>query len=298
MDLLALCRPQFALFGGMLNISGIALAVHLGYAVDVYTALVVFAATASLQLGVVILSEYSDYVEARRNVASTFFAIDSGLIATGKVAPEQARATGAAFVSVAAAITAILAFVVEVPSEATAILVLTIVLSLAYSVRPVRIARYWVGDIAVASVVGFMLPAAAFAAQAGWSDNILWVSGPCFIQMLALLIMIDFTDAEVAAASNRRNLVVVVGREKAWWLATGVVLIGLVASLATYPLGNHLITSAAMAMAFAEEAVFMQIFRTRGRTQKGHAWLSGLGAAFMTVLVASIVLTLMTLETL
>ncbi|MCU0860470.1 MAG: UbiA family prenyltransferase, partial [Thermoplasmata archaeon] len=260
--------------------------------------LLVFAATASLQLGVVILSEYSDYVEARRNVASTFFAINSGLIATGKVAPEQARATGAAFVAVSAAVVAMLALVVEVPMEATAILALTMALSLAYSVRPVRIARYWAGDISVAFVVGFMLPAAAFAAHAELSHEILWISVPCFIQMVALLIMIDFTDAELAAASNRRNLVVVFGRERAWWLATGAVLTGLVASLATYPLGNHYITSAAMAMAFAEEVVFMQIFRTRGRTQKGYAWLSGLGAAFMIVLMVSIVLTLMTVNTL
>ncbi len=282
----------------MLNISGIALAIHLEYAVDVYTALVVFTATASLQLGVVILSEYSDYVEAGRNVASTFFAINSGLIATGKVSADQARATGAAFVAVSAVLMVILALVVEVPVEATAILGFTMALSLAYSVRPVRIARYWAGDISVAAVVGFMLPAVAFAAQVGWSDEILWISVPCFIQMVALLIMIDFTDVELAAASNRRNIVVVFGREKAWWLATGLVLAGLVASLATYPLGNHLITSAAMAMAFAEEAVFMQIFRTRGRTQKGYAWLSGLGAAFMIVLMASIVLTLMTVNTL
>lgn len=292
---MALCRPQFVLFGVLLNMSGIALATHLGHEIDPLAALLVLASTSSLQLGVVILSEHSDYLEAKKNFASTFFAINSGLIAAGKVEPEHARTAGALFVLTSAALAAVMVIGEFGNADAVVVILVTIALSMSYSVNPPRVARYWFGDLVVATVVGFMIPAAAFSAQAGLSYESLWISIPSFIQMVALLVMIDFTDAEVAAASNRRNLVVVLGRGRAWWLLNAVVLLGMVLSAATYGLGNHILTSATMAMAFGEEVVFMQVFRTRGVTQKTYAWLAGLGAAFLTILEASIILTLMAL---
>lgn len=259
---------------------------------DLFAAVLVMAALASMQIGAMILAQYGDYMGARRTFSGTFLTISGRVIGAEGVPPEMALSIGAAFVTMSVAAGVSLVFMPGPAAWAGVVILVGLALSIAYAVRPVRLARFWIGDIVVALVVGTICPLAAFIAHAGWRTEGLGIVLPTTMQMLALLTMIDFTDVEFAALSGRRSFVVVLGRERAWWLATGFILAGAAVSLGTYALGMPMIVAAAMSMAFVEEAVFMQLFRGWGRTQRGYTWLSGLGAAFLAILQVSIILTL------
>ena len=164
------------------------------------------AAVMLVQLSSGLINEYSDW-EGDRFARRTFFAGGSGIIATGRASPGAALSlaiiTGAMSLWCAYYLTTALAdrglFLI--------IVLIGLAVSWAYSVRPVRLMSTGLGELSVAVLIAFVMPALAYY-YVGGELVIHWqLSLPVFFFAFAMLISVEYPDRQADIRSGKRNLV-------------------------------------------------------------------------------------------
>lgn len=166
-----------------------------------------------VQMSAGLVNEYSDW-RGDRFSRRTFFAGGSGTISSGRASP--GAALGLAIISGALALWA--AFYVHMESDRTLFIYLIItglVVSWAYSLRPVRLVGTGAGEMIVAALIGFLLPLTGSYLASG-SMTIYWqYSVPLFLFSWAMVIAVSYPDRQADIRSGKRNLAYRIGIRRA-----------------------------------------------------------------------------------
>jgi 1,4-dihydroxy-2-naphthoate octaprenyltransferase len=101
---------------------------------------------------------------------------------------------------------------------------LSLALSWEYSAPPLRLHSRGLGPATAAIVVGGLTPLAGYGMQGGpWSRDVLLCVLPTVIAQFALILVLDFPDAEGDARAGKRTLVVLFGPARATGIAVAAV---------------------------------------------------------------------------
>jgi 1,4-dihydroxy-2-naphthoate octaprenyltransferase len=279
-------RPQFLVGGFLLYGLGAAVAawagVCVGGAVDWQRYAWGQLAITAAQLMTHYCNDYFDLEADAANATPTRWSGGSRVLPGGELPPVAAliAAVVLGLVSLAAAVR--LALLPGAGRLTAPLLVATVILSWEYSAPPLRLHSRGVGELEVALVVACMTPLAGFYLQAGrlMALPFLVVAPLCCLQV-AMLLAIEFPDAEGDTATGKRTLVVRFG---AAWAARayqiiviaayGFAPLFLLAGLPPVVAGGALLTSPL--------AAFQIAHMRRGAWRDPARWE---GVAFATVLL-------------
>jgi len=292
-DLVAATRPHFLLGGVLMNLVGIALAVHLGYPIGWPEALIFQVSLTSFQVAGALVNEYADAEADRTNLNRTMLTGGSGALSPGRLDRSVALTVALPFAALGISAAAALPIVYGAPVEVPILGVLGFLAAMAYSSPAIRLSRTVVGDPMMAVSIGFLAPASAFLVHSGgWDIHVLGLTSVIVLQLLALMILFEYPDMESDLAAGRRNIVCTVGRASAWWLVIGFLTLGATVALATYHTGMPIEVAGVMSLTLLEETAFLLAFRRRLRSRNGYAQMTMLGAAFFVLLLVTATVTL------
>lgn len=244
------------------------------------------AAITATQLMTHYANDYFDIAADRANRTPTQWSGGSRVLADGALSPRVALWAARALGVLALSLDVVVAGLVT--SRALTLLVLLAALGLAwsYSAPPLRLHTRGLGAPSVALVVGVLTPLAGWVVQGGGGvAQMLVVIAPLACATAAMILVIDFPDAEGDRAVGKRTPVVRFGARVAARLAVCLVitayafvalfpLVGvprsvLYATVATLPLGLTLV--ARLLRGDAERAKAWE-----GLARSGVAWLAAL----------------------
>ena len=256
-SLVRLLRPQFLVAGLFLNLLGAAVAAHLGSDINITRLLTFQLIISSCQLAGAVANEYADTATDAINKNRTWFSGGSGEFALGRIGRRAVIALGFFWTTSAVAGMSVLSFLLGGGVGLFALMIVGLVLTLGYSVRPLKFSYRGAGELTMGAMVSFLGPTASFLAQHGsWDNSILAVTIPLVFQMMALMMVVEYPDFEADSIAGKRNLVVRLGRDRAWAFGTAMLLLGAVSALMGTALGLPSTAAVAMALILLLETAF------------------------------------------
>jgi 1,4-dihydroxy-2-naphthoate octaprenyltransferase len=272
-SLVKLLRPQFLVAGLFLNLLGAAVAAHLGSDISLSKLLAFQLVISSCQLAGAVANEYSDAGTDAINKNRTWFSGGSGEFALGRISRRAVIALGVFWTMSAIAGMSILGFLLGGGVGLFALMIVGLVLTFAYSVRPMKFSYRGVGELTMGAMVSFLGPTASFLAQHGsWDNTILAVTIPLVFQMMALMMVVEYPDFEADSVVGKRNLVVRLGRDRAWSFGIVMLLLGAVSALIGVALGLPVTAAVAMALILLLEIAFFWGVRGIVRRKPSFFW--------------------------
>lgn len=220
-------RPLFLVGGFVLYGLGAAIAAAAGAALDARVYALGQAAVTAFQLMTHYANDYFDLEVDRHNRTPTRWSGGSRVLPGGELPAVAALVAALALAAAGLAACATLARARAVPWAGVAALALAGALAWAYSAPPTRLHTRGLGEANTAVVVTGLVPFAAFALQARALAGLpallaaLWT--PALLQF-AMLLAVEFPDADGDAAGGKRTLVVRLGVARAARLYAGVTI--------------------------------------------------------------------------
>jgi len=267
---------------------GIAVALHLGASIDMSKALAFQVTIWSAQLAGALANEYTDVGTDVLNKNRTWFSGGSGMIVANRISRKTAAYLAVAWSVVCASTAATLAFAMGTGWLSFALMSLGLFLALAYSVRPVALSYRGLGELAMAVNVSFLATIASFLVQFGSLDRlIVLVSIPLMFQMLGLMMVVQNPDFEADAGAGKRNLVVRLGRKRAWTAGILVLLLGAISSLLGGLFGLPGDVAMIIAAALFAEAALFKILQPRSGTKRIMFWTTAASAGFYVLAITA-----------
>ena len=204
-------RPLF-LTGGFVNYAlGVAVARLSGHAIDLRRYVLGQAAVTAFQLMTHYANDYFDLEADRANTTPTRWSGGSRVLPGGEL-PRVAALIAALVLA------AIGLLLIAVLREEMFVLVAMAVLAWAYSAPPLRLCASGLGELDTAVVVTGLVPWLGFALQAPdlrGATVLLAAIAPAVLLQFAMLLAIEFPDADGDAATGKRTLVVRLGASTA-----------------------------------------------------------------------------------
>ncbi len=233
---------------------GLAVALYLGTAIDWPAACWCQVVISATQLMTHYGNEYFDLEADIAVVTPTRWSGGSGVLPSGLVPPRAALAAALLFGGAALVAGAQLASRSQAPIQTLAIVGVAVALAWSYSSPPLWLNRRGLGEITGAILVPGLTAVLGFQAQVGAVERliVLAVAPLCCFQF-AMLLGVNFPDAESDAQVNKRTLVVQLGVGRASRLFEGalvlgyLVLIPLVALGLPWPVGLAVVLTAPIA---------------------------------------------------
>ncbi|MDN5874058.1 MAG: prenyltransferase [Sinobacteraceae bacterium] len=176
-------------------------------------------------------NEVFDYASDRSNRAAGPFNGGSRILVDGKLSFGQLR-DGIALGVAAALVCAIFAVMLTPqPATAAALLAVSFVITLGYTVPPLKLCWRGLGELDVAVSHSFMVLLLGYVLQGGaWQAPLPWLlAAPLCIAVLPAIILSGLPDRHADAAAGKRTLPVRLGARKAAWLALALALAAAVA---------------------------------------------------------------------
>jgi 1,4-dihydroxy-2-naphthoate octaprenyltransferase len=172
-------------------------------------------------------NDYFDLESDRANATPTTWSGGSGVLLEGIVPPRLARNVAVGFGGIALFLAALISATCRVSSGMGVVFALALVLSWEYSGPPLRLHAHGLGPATAALVVGGLTPLAGYGMQGcPWSSGVLLSVLPVVIAQFALILVLDFPDAEGDARSGKHTLVVLLGPARVVGIAAcGVTLV-------------------------------------------------------------------------
>jgi len=204
-------RPKFLGGGFILYGLGAAIAACHGHAIDWHRYLVGQGAVTAFQLMTHYANDYFDYDADRANATPTSWSGGSRVLPDGEL--PRSVALIAALVLAALGITATIALA-GAGGLAVPTLALVLVLAWEYSAPPLRLCAAGLGELTTAIVVTVLVPWLGFYLQApagGGGRDLALTIVPLALLQIAMLVAIEFPDADGDAKSDKRTLVVRLG---------------------------------------------------------------------------------------
>lgn len=272
-SLVKLLRPQFLVAGLFLNLLGAAVAAHLGSDISLAKLLTFQLVISSCQLAGAVANEYADAGTDAINKNRTWFSGGSGEFALGRISRKVVIALGVFWTMFAVAGMAILSFFLGGGLGLFALMTTGLVLTLGYSIRPLKLSYRGVGELTMGAMVSFLGPTASFLAQHGsWDNSILAVTVPLVFQMMALMMVVEYPDFEADSVAGKRNLVVRLGRDRAWAFGIVMLLLGAVSALTGMAIGLPSVAAVAMALVLLLEMAFFWAVQGIVRRKPSFLW--------------------------
>jgi 1,4-dihydroxy-2-naphthoate polyprenyltransferase len=208
---LRLGRFQFLGGGFILYALGAAIAARHGHAIDWRQYLVGQGTVTAFQLMTHYANDYFDYEADRANTTPTKWSGGSRVLPSGELPRHVALV--AALVLAALGILGSVALA-SAGSLALPTLALVLLLAWEYSAPPLRLCALGLGELTTAIVVTVLVPWLGFYLQApsgGGERDLVLTIVPLALLQIAMLLAIEFPDAEGDAATAKRTLVVRLG---------------------------------------------------------------------------------------
>jgi 1,4-dihydroxy-2-naphthoate polyprenyltransferase len=224
---LRLGRLHFLAGGFILNALGTTMALYNGAPFSPRAWLWGQVAITATQLMTHYSNDYFDLAADRANRTPTPWSGGSRVLPDGKLPPQLALLTALSLMLIALVALAVLMFDVGTGPLIAPLIVSGLFLSWAYSASPFKLHSRGLGEAATAVIVPGLTPLVGYSLQAGRLDAlpILAVFPLCCLQF-AMLLIIEFPDAEGDAAVGKNTLVVRLGGERAARLHRWAVLVG------------------------------------------------------------------------
>ena len=209
-------RPLFLGGGFVLYALGAMIAAVSGHAIDPCRYALGQGAVTAFQLMTHYANDYFDYDADLANTTPTRWSGGSRMLLTGEIPRSAALIAALVLAAIGIAISVLL--VRDGGMYLLPTLIAIVVLAWTYSAPPVRLCARGAGEITTAIVVTGLVPWLAFSVQApdlhGGSLVLLSIAPLAFLQ-IAMLLAIEFPDADGDAATGKRTLVVRLGAERA-----------------------------------------------------------------------------------
>lgn len=208
---LRLARPLFLVGGFLLYALGAGIAHYLGYTLDWGAYFLGQGWATMLQLSTHFLNEYYNAGADLANPNRTPFSGGSGAIGPGKLPRRVALFSGLTCLAFVASITVLL-IARGLPPEAYVIMLLAFLGSFFYSTPPISLEGSGYGELTTSILVAYLLPAFAFALQAGDLHRLVMMSAlPLAILHLAMLMAFELPDYGTDVKHEKRTLLVRLG---------------------------------------------------------------------------------------
>jgi 1,4-dihydroxy-2-naphthoate polyprenyltransferase len=208
-------RYRFLFGGFVLYALGAALA-RAQRPIDVVDYVLGQAVITAMQLMTHYANDYFDLESDVANQTPTTWSGGSRVLAEGSLRREVARDAALALGAVSLVVTAAIARRGHATPGTVTLFLTTLIVSWEYSAPPLRLHSHGLGPLAAAIVVGGFTPLAGFAAQgAPWSRSAFVSVLPLMVAQFALILVLDFPDADGDARTGKRTLVVSLGRGRA-----------------------------------------------------------------------------------
>jgi 1,4-dihydroxy-2-naphthoate octaprenyltransferase len=241
-------RPIFLGGGFILYALGAAIAARHGHAIDWSRYLVGQGAVTAFQLMTHYANDYFDYDADRANATPTKWSGGSRVLAAGELPRHVALV--AALVLAALGIIASIALA-GAGALAMPTLALVLVLAWEYSAPPLRLCATGLGELTTALVVTVLVPWLGFYLQApsgGGERALVLTIVPLALLQIAMLLAIEFPDANSDAATGKRTLVVRLGSTAAARLYVAITTLAFVWPAIGFALGLPTRVAAALAI--------------------------------------------------
>lgn len=283
-----LLRPQFLIAGLSLNALGIAVAMFAGSSFDFEKALVFQLIVTSLQLAGATANEYADVESDRLNKNRTWFSGGSGVIASGELSRSFALEAALAFSLAALLLGVFLVTAMGVSLLVLALVALGLVLALSYSLKPLRFAYNGAGEVSMAVMVSLLVPVSSFLVQHGSIDRVVVLaSAPLVFQMLSLMMVVQYPDYEADLETGKRNMVVRLGRHRAWRMGILMLLVGAAASFLGGLTGLPGLAAGAVGTALVIEALLFASIERKLESRRVVFWSTAATCGFYVLAIGA-----------
>ena len=214
--LLRLARPLFLAGGFVFYFLGVAMAVYQGATLHWPALLAGQLAVTAIQLMTHFSNDYFDLEADRHNRTPTRWSGGSRVLGEGLLPPRAALVAALVCGGVGLAAIATLAVVVRPVAWSVALLLLALVLTWGYSAPPLRLHSRGFGEATVAVVVPVLTPLVGYTLQAGRPSLLpLLATFSLACLQAAMILVINFPDAEGDRHAGKDTLVIRLGRERA-----------------------------------------------------------------------------------
>jgi 1,4-dihydroxy-2-naphthoate octaprenyltransferase len=193
-------------------------------------------------------NDYFDRHTDAANPTPTQWSGGSRVLPEGKLPPRVARDVAIGLACLSVTLSGVVAWRGHATPGTLAVLVVALLLSWEYSAPPLRLHSHGLGPLTAGLVVGGLTPLAGFGMQgAPWSGGTLLAVLPLMLSQAALVLVLDFPDADGDAQTGKRTLVVMFGRNR----AIGIALVAIMLTYASLPLlhGTAILGAAARGVA-------------------------------------------------
>jgi len=217
-------RPKFLVGGLVLHWLGAAMALASGAPLNLPALLWGQVAVTSIQLMTHYSNDYFDLAADVANATPTRWSGGSRVLPAGYLAPRTALGIALGLGALALGVALLLAMAVR-PGAPTFLLIATaLLLAWSYSAPPLRLHSRGVGELTTALLVPGLTPLVGFYLQTGRLGAALVGVLPLCCMQFAMLLTIEFPDAQGDMAAGKRTLVVRLGGAMAAWLSASALL--------------------------------------------------------------------------
>jgi 1,4-dihydroxy-2-naphthoate octaprenyltransferase len=279
-------RLQFLVGGVVLHLLGVAVALFTGAPFDVSLFLWGQVAITSTQLAVHYSNDYFDLAADRANRTPTRWSGGSQVLPQGQIRPQIALWT-ALILSLITLITAWrLAAVRPNAPFIFPLILLGLVLSWAYSAPPLHLHSRGLGELTTALLVPGLIPLLGFYLQAGSIAPLLFLTiFPLCCFQFAMLLTIEFPDAESDASVGKHTLVVRLGAPRAAQLHNFVLMLAYISLPILVVLGLPLLV--ALGVIAASPLAILQGWRMSSRAWSQPTQWNNLGFTSVALLIGT-----------
>lgn len=170
----------------------------------------------AIQLMTHYANDYFDLEADQANHHRTHWSGGSGVLVTHILRPRIALVTALFFGMVASCATVVLIFVLHTGALTLPLILTSLLLAWFYSAPPIRLHSSGLGEASVALIVPILTPLLGYYLQVGALSTLPFVAAlPLALVQFAMLLVIEFPDAESDSAVGKRTLVVRLGEQKA-----------------------------------------------------------------------------------
>jgi 1,4-dihydroxy-2-naphthoate octaprenyltransferase len=286
LDFIRLLRPQFLIAGVALNLLGTAVALHLGASMDWAKFAMFQLVISSSQLAGACANEYADTASDRLNANRTWFSGGSGMIISGRVTSRTVASAILFWAGLALVAALVLAFPMNAGALSFVLVAVGLSLALTYSLRPLMLSYRGLGEIAMAFMVSFLTPVvSSYVISGAFHELVVWASVPLVLQLLGLMMVVEYPDRDADLAAGKNNLVVRLGVGQSWSL--GILMLVAGGAVAIGGIAGGLPTLAAIisgAILLAEALIFWVIGRTPESRTKAF-WSPAISCGFYVLVI-------------
>ncbi|UCG24013.1 MAG: prenyltransferase [Chloroflexota bacterium] len=219
---LRLGRPLFLLGGILLHGLGVVMALYSGVKLDIATLLWTQIAITAIQLMTHYSNDYYDLAADEANTSPTRWSGGSQILAKGLLPPQVALITAMTMAVVALFAALWLVVVLETGPLTMPLILLAGILGWSYSSPPLQLNMHGLGEITGAALITGLTPIVGYYMQAGGLNLLPFLAVfPLACLQFAMLMVVNFPDAEGDMASGKHTLLYFVGSQRAVRLYLG-----------------------------------------------------------------------------